>query len=176
MSYYRRAHVAGGTYFFTVTIADRSADDLVRHIDRLRGAYRVALSRYPFKTVAICILPDHVHAIWSLPDGDADFARRWMLIKSGFSRGLPTRPQTSDSKLRKRERGIWQRRYWEHLIRDADDLSRHIDYIHFNPVKHGLVARVQDWPYSSFHGYCKQGLLPLDWGGDVGELSGNFGE
>ncbi|WP_322514773.1 transposase [Rhodopseudomonas palustris] len=176
MSYYRRANVAGGMYFFTVTIADRSADDLVRHIDRLRRVYRVVGEQRPFETVAICILPDHLHAIWSLPDGDADFASRWMLIKSGFSRGLPVRPPASASKLRKREKGIWQRRYWEHLTRDENDLARHIDYIHFNPVKHGLVARVQDWPHSSFHRYCRKGLLPPEWGGDVRDLSGNFGE
>ena len=122
------------------------------------------------------MLPDHLHAIWSLPEGDADFATRWSLIKSGFSRGLSASAARSPSKLGKREKGIWQRRYWEHVIRDEADMARHIDYIHFNPVKHGLVSRVCDWPHSSFHRYVAEGVLPADWGGDVGEISGSFGE
>ena len=101
---------------------------------------------------------------------------RWSPIKSGFSRGLPAAAR-SPSKVAKRERGIWQRRYWEHAIRDDADLTRHIDYIHFNPVKHGLVSRVCDWPHSSFHQYVKRGDLPEDWGGDVREMAGSaFGE
>jgi REP-associated tyrosine transposase len=126
--------------------------------------------------VAICILPDHLHAIWSLPDNDADYALRWNLIKTGFSRGL-TAVRGSSSKVRKREKGIWQRRYWEHTIRNENDLTRHIDYIHFNPVKHGLVQRVCDWPHSSFHQYVKRGTLPADWAGDMPDWPGlSFGE
>ena len=131
--------------------------------------------RRPFETIAICILPDHIHAIWELPDGDADFSARWSLIKSGFSRGLEERPR-SPSKIVRREKGIWQRRYWEHVIRDEADLARHIDYVHFNPVKHGHVTRVADWRPSSFHRYVEQGLLPKDWGGDIQEITGAFGE
>jgi len=101
---------------------------------------------------------------------------RWNLIKSGFSRGIPAAFSRSVSKVAKREKGIWQRRYWEHVIRDDADLVRHIDYIHFNPVKHGLVSCVHDWPHSSFHRYVERGVLPLDWGGDVGEVLGEFGE
>jgi putative transposase len=128
------------------------------------------------KRVAICVLPDHLHAVWQLPEGDADFPQRWSLIKSGFSRGLRIDIARSPSKIAKRERGLWQRRYWEHAIRNDNDLERHIDYIHFNPVKHGLVRRVCDWPYSSFKNYVAHGDLPPDWGGDIGELKGEYGE
>jgi putative transposase len=173
---YRRAKIAGGTYFFTVTLADRDSDLLIKEVDWLRRIYADAAKRRPFETIAICILPDHLHAIWSLPADDADFARRWNLIKGGFSRGLPVRSR-SLSKVAKREKGIWQRRYWEHVIRNDADLTRHIAYIHFNPVKHGLVTRVADWPHSSFHRYVKRGDLPVDWGGDMREVPGsNFGE
>ena len=176
MSRYRRARYEGGTFFFTVNLADRSRDDLVRHIDRLRKAYATVMRRHAFETIAICMLPDHLHAIWSLPPGDADFALRWSLIKSSFSRGLRVAPLRSASKVAKREKRIWQRRYWEHAIRDDGDLSRHVDYIHFNPVKHGYVSRVCDWPHSSFGRYVERGLLPPDWGGDMRELSDAFGE
>jgi putative transposase len=175
MSRYRRVNIEGGMFFFTHTLADRSSDLLIREIDRLRRTYRTVQSERPFETIAICILPDHLHAIWKLPEGDADFARRWNLIKGGFSRGLPAELR-SPSKTGKREKGIWQRRYWEHTIRDGADISRHLDYIHFNPVKHSLVARVSDWPHSSFHQYVKRGIVPMDWGGDVREFSGRFGE
>jgi putative transposase len=176
MSRYRRAHVEGGVFFFTVTLADRSRDILVRHIERLRRIYLSVQKRYPFETIAICVLPDHLHAIWSLPEADADFPLRWSLIKAGFSRGLPGEMQRSTSKISRRERGIWQRRYWELAIRDDADLERHVDYIHFNPVKHGHVSQVCDWPHSSFHRYVAQGVLPLDWAGHVAGTAGTFGE
>jgi putative transposase len=176
MSRYRRAKIEGGTFFFTVTLADRSSDLLVRHIDRLRQIYRSIEQSHPFETIAICVLPVHLHAVWSLPSGDADFPLRWSLIKSGFSRGLSAAVTPTASKLRKRERGIWQRRYWEHAIRDDADLARHIDYIHFNAVKHGYVSRASDWPHSTFHRYVKRGLLPGDWGGDLRDTNGAFGE
>jgi putative transposase len=158
MSQYRRVKIEGGWFFFTVTLADRSSGLLVQHIERLRAAYRAAQRRDPFETIAICVLPDHLHAIWALPPDDADFSRRWSLIKHDFSRGLPGNPDRSRSKIAKREKGIWQRRYWEHAIRDDADLSRHVDYIHFNPVKHGLVSRACDWPHSSFHRYVGRGF------------------
>jgi putative transposase len=175
MPQYRRAKMDGSTFFFTVVLADRSSDLLVDQIDRLRQAYRAVRESRPFETIAICILPDHVHAIWALPEGDADFSTRWGQIKSGFSRGLEAQPRT-ESKITKREKGVWQRRYWEHAIRDEADLERHIDYIHFNPVKHGHVNRVIDWPHSSFHRYVERGLLVADWGGDMRNISGTFGE
>ena len=176
MSRYRRAKIEGGTFFFTVALANRSSDLLTQCIDRLRDSYGTVQERHQFETIAICILPDHLHAIWSLPPGDFDFARRWNLIKTNFSRGLPAAASRSSSKAARREKGIWQRRYWEHTIRDEADLGRHIDYIHFNPVKHGLVTRVRDWPYSSFHRYVRGGDLPADWGGDIREIAGSFGE
>jgi putative transposase len=176
MSRYRRAKIEGGLFFFTVTLADRSSDLLVREIDRLRRIYRVVRSARPFETEAICILPDHLHALWSLPAGDADFASRWTMIKANFSRGLPPSVSRSASKVAKREKGLWQRRYWEHAIRDEKDFERHVDYIHYNPVRHGLVSCVADWPHSSFHRYVERGVLRADWGGDAGEISGRFGE
>ena len=176
MSHYRRASIEGGLFFFTIALADRSSDLLVRHIDRLRRFYIMIQRHHPFETIAICVLPDHLHALWRLPSGDANFPLRWSLIKSGFSRGLRGNELRSRSKVAKRERGLWQRRYWEHAIRNETGLTRHIDYIHFNPVKHGLVRRVCDRPYNSFKHYVARGDLPPDWGGDVGELPGNFGE
>jgi putative transposase len=176
MPRYRRAHVPGGLFFFTVVLADRSSDLLVRHVDRLRRIYGSVRERLPFETVAVCIIPDHLHALWSLPRGDADYSLRWSLIKSGFSRGLPGYTPRNSSKIIRRERRIWQRRYWEHAIRDDADLERHVDYIHFNPVKHGHVSQVSDWPYSSFHRYVAHGMLPPDWGGRADEIIGTFGE
>jgi len=167
MSRYRRAKVEGGTFFFTVALADRSKDFLVRHVDHLRQSYKFVVDHYPFETIAICILPDHLHAIWSLPREDWNFALRWSLVKSKFSRVLPAAEMRSQSNVAKRDKGIWQRRYWEHTIRDDIDLERHVDYIHYNPVKHGYVSQVQDWPHSSFHRYVERGLLPLDWGGNI---------
>lgn len=175
MSHYRRAPVAGATYFFTLALADRRSGLLVSHIDALRLAYRRARDLHPFATVAICVMPDHLHAIWRLPQGDADFALRWRVIKSGFSRQLAADSRRSPSKIRRREKGIWQRRYWEHQIRDEVDLQRHIDYIHYNPVKHGHAKQVCDWPFSSFHHYVALGHYPEDWGGK-GRGNGGFGE
>ena len=176
MSRYRRAKIDGGIFFFTVVLADRSSEVLVKHVECLRRVYRAVQARPPFATNAICILPDHLHAIWTLPPGDADFARRWSQIKSGFSRGLPPAQLRSRSQVQRREAGIWQRRFWEHAIRDDADFERHVDYIHFNPVKHGYVTRVCDWPHSSFQRYVKKALLPADWGGDLAEIEGRFGE
>jgi len=175
MPNYRRSRVAGGTWFFTVTLADRRSTLLVEQIDQLRAAYRAAQIRLPFHTNAICVLPDHLHAVWTLPHGDSDYALRWSLIKSQFSRQLSGSARCS-SHLRKREKGIWQRRYWEHQIRDETDLQRHVDYLHYNPVKHGWCARAADWPYSSFHRFVQQGLLPADWGGDAVRLGLLAGE
>src|ERR1700682_1938968 len=176
MPQYRRAKIEGGIFFFTVVLADRDSHLLVEEIARLRQSYRSVQQRRPFETIAICVLRDHLHALWALPAGDTDFSTRWSLIKSGFSRGLDTARSRSASQAVKREKGIWQRRYWEHVICADADLERHADYIHFNPVKHGYVARVSDWPHSSFHRYVQHGLLPADWGGDIREIKGSFGE
>ncbi|MCC8981189.1 REP-associated tyrosine transposase [Bradyrhizobium acaciae] len=170
---YRRNFIAGGSFFFTVNLEDRRLRLLTEHIDHLRAAFRVTRERHPFTTE---VLPDHLHVVWSLPEGDADYATRWRQIKSAFSRSLPAGEVISDSRVAKAERGIWQRRYWEHTIRDEDDFSRHIDYVHINPFKHGLVARVKDWPYSSFHRMVELGVYPDDWAGDGAKLDGTFGE
>ena len=125
MSRYRRAKIEGGVFFFTDTLADRSSDLLVRHIDHLRQAYKFTQEHYPFETVAICVLPDHLHAVWSLPANDANFPTRWNLIKGKFSRALSVETEPSPSKVAKREKGIWQRRYWEHAIRsETVELTR----------------------------------------------------
>lgn len=174
MSRYRRALVPGGTFFFTVNLARRDQPLLVEGIDILRTSYRKVSAAAPFSTLAICVLPDHLHAVWRLPEDDGDFSSRWSAIKAGFSRALPEPAIRSPSKRLKREKGIWQRRFWEHQIRDDEDLRRHMDYIHFNPVKHGLVGRVRDWPYSSFHRYVRMGDMPIDWAGAANE--GGFGE
>jgi len=175
MSHYRRLEIEGGAFFFTLALADRSGHLLVRHVERLRRAYAEVEKQLPFETVAIRILPDHMHALWQLPSQDADYAARWSRFKSGFSRGLPT-VKRSASKTAKREKGTWQRRYWEHAVRNDADFERHVNYIHYNPVKHGLVARVAEWPFSTFHRYVAQGMLPADWAGDAKELLGSFGE
>ncbi|MGD9846843.1 MAG: transposase [Xanthobacteraceae bacterium] len=176
MTNYRRNIVPGGSYFFTVNLADRRSSSLTDNITALRTAFRYARGRHPFTIEAIVVLSDHLHAIWTLPEDDADYSLRWRLIKSTFSRALPNGERLSKSRLGKGERGIWQRRYWEHTRRDDTDVARHMDYIHFNPVKHGYVARVKDWPYSSFHRMVRMGVYPEDWAGDAGKDGTEFGE
>jgi putative transposase len=167
---YRRAHASGGTFFFTVNLADRSSDLLVGHIDKLRDAVRVVKQRHPFEIAAWVVLPDHMHAVWTLPADDTDFSTRWMLIKAAFSRAIEQGENIHRSRMKKRERGIWQRRFWEHQIRDENDLAGHVDYVHINPVKYGHAVRASDWPYSSIHRYIRQGHLDADWACDPDEL------
>jgi len=176
MTSYRRNLVPGGSFFFTVNLADRRLSLLTAHVELLRDAFRETRQRHPFTIDAIVVLPDHIHAIWTMPDGDADFAMRWRLIKSTFSRSLSRSEPISASRAAKGERGIWQRRYWEHTIRDEHDFARHVDYIHINPLKHGLVGRVGEWEASSFHRYVKLGVYPLDWAGDISEDGHSYGE
>jgi putative transposase len=160
---YRRSDVAGGTYFFTVNLADRSSRLLVEHIDDLRAAVRTVKQRHPFEILAWVVLPEHMHAIWTLPENDHDFSGRWSLIKSGFSHAIARSEAVPVSYAAKRERGIWQRRFWEHWIRDEIDLQRHVDYVHINPVKHGHAARASDWPHSSIHRFIEHGWVTRDW-------------
>jgi len=168
---YRRLYQPGGHYFFTVVTANRRSL-LVDHVDRLRAAFRYTMEKRPFDLEAIVILPDHLHALWRLPLGDADFSTRWMLVKRKFSTGLPTGPLNPSGKS-KREKGIWQRRFWEHLIRDETDWRRHMDYIHYNPVKHRLVDKARDWPFSSFRRFVANGWYDEDWGeAEEGSLGG----
>ncbi len=173
---YRRSDVKGGTYFFTVNLADRSNDMLIRHIDLLRNVVAEVKEKHPFDIIAMIVLPDHLHAVWELPQDDEKYPMRWSLIKSGFSRLLPKTEPINFSRQSKRERGIWQRRYWEHQIHDERDLQQHVDYVHINPVKHGYVERASDWPHSSIHRYIKKGWLDKDWGYDIVESKLTYGE
>jgi putative transposase len=151
MPTYRRPQVYGARVFFTVALADRGSRLLVDEVGRLREAVRVTRAERPFGIDAWVVLPDHLHCVWTMPAGDADFPTRWRLIKTRFSRGLPA-GRRRESHVARAERGIWQRRYWEHHIRDEDDYHAHVRYCWINPVKHGFVARPEAWPYSSVHG------------------------
>jgi putative transposase len=175
MPNYRRARSAGATYFFTATLADRESKLLVEKVDVLRFAIRQTMIESPFIIDAIVILPDHLHCVWTLPPDDADFPVRWQRIKARFSYGISVNEDYSKSRRSRRERGIWQRRFWEHLIRNDADYATHVHYIHYNPVKHNHVERVADWPYSSFHRFLRAGTYPIDWGG-TRELESDFGE
>jgi putative transposase len=150
MSRYLRPRVPGASVFFTVTLADRRKATLVDEVDRPRDAVRSTITERPFCIDAWVVLPDHLHAIWTLPEGDNDYATRWRLIKSRFSRGLAPGP-VRESHVARQDRGIWQRRFWERHIRDDKDFADHLQYCWFNPVKHGLVDRPEDWAWSSVH-------------------------
>jgi putative transposase len=175
MPNYRRALVPGGCWFFTVNLLERQRTLLVDCVDLLRDSIARTRRKYPFEIDAFVVLPNHMHAIWTLPLGDTDFSTRWRLIKTAFAKSLPKQERLSAVRKARNERGIWQRRFWEHMIRNEADFARHVEYCYINPVKHGLVARVRDWPHSSFHRDVERGIFPLDWAGDV-EASGEFGE
>jgi putative transposase len=163
MPNYLRHYVAGGCYFFTVNLLERNKSLLVDHIDLLRESVRICKQKRPFVINAWVVLPKHMHAIWTLPEGDADFSNRWKMIKTHFSNGSKRGERRSATRLKLGERGIWQRRFWEHVIRDDHDFEKHMNYIHYNPVKHGLVDEAVEWPYSSFHKCVRQGIYPKNW-------------
>ena len=172
MPQYRRAKLHGGTYFFTLVTYRRRPifnDPTARTL--LGNSFRDCLARRPFQLDAIVLLPDHLHAIWTLPPGDADYSLRWSRIKREFTRawlsvgGQEIKP--TNGKRRERRRGVWQPRFWEHTIEDDDDYDRHFDYLHYNPKKYGLVERVSDWEYSSYHRWVRAGVYPPGWGGGV---------
>jgi putative transposase len=163
MPNYRRVWVPGGTYFFTVNLQQRDRALLVEHIEQLRHAFRMARAERPLEVVAAVVLPDHLHCVWRLPEGDSDYATRWRHIKSLFSRSLPVAGAAS-RRANRCERGIWQRRFWEHCIRDERDLLAHIEYVHVNPVKHGYVDDTREWPYSTIHRYMTLNQLETDGG------------
>ena len=169
---YRRDFVPGGTWFFTVILADRRDCLLTDRIDALGAAFRQCRALHPFATIAIAVMPEHLHCVWTLPDGDAGHATRWSLIKRAFTRKQyregPTDPRAANR--------IWQPRFRETTIRDDTDLRRHVDYVHHNPVKHGYASRAADWPHSSFHRYVKHGWLTEDWACDTDIETANFGE
>ena len=175
MVLYRRNRVPGATYFFTHTLADRSATTLVGHIDHLRAAIRGVKAKHPFTICAMVVLPDHLHAVMRLPDGDDRYSMRWRMIKSDFTVRLRKQGLVIDARGNG-ERRLWARRFWESTIDDCQSLERRIDYVHFNPVKHGYVARVTDWPHSSFHSFVARGLLPADWVGRSGKRAESNGE
>jgi putative transposase len=165
MTNYHRFYSPGASLFFTVNLAERKNNRLlIDHIDLLRSAFSYTRERRPFKIDAIVILPEHLHCIWTLPPDDTDFSTRWNLLKGHFSRSIEKGERISKSREKRRERGIWQRRFWEHLLRDQEDHNRHVDYIHWNPVKHGWVTQVSDWQYSSFHRFVAQDIYPANWG------------
>ena len=163
---YRRSYIAGATYFFTVVVAGRKP--IFRDpgaVDVLRKAFRHVRNKYPFEIDAICVLPDHLHCLWTLPEDDVDYSMRWRLIKTRFTK-------TNESMIAS---PVWQKRFWEHLIRDDKDLSNHVDYIHYNPVKHGLVERPADWRYSSFGKWVEHGHYTPDWGSAPIEFGDDVG-
>ncbi len=175
---YRRNYVEGGTYFFTVNLLERDKTLLIDHIEELREAVRFVKRRQLFYIDAWVVLPDHLHAVWTLPEGDADYSSRWREIKKRFSKAIPKEERLSVVRKQKGERGVWQRRFWEHTIKDEEDYHHHVDYVHLNPFKHGLVSRVADWPFSSFHRAVANGIYPSDWCGEYPEqeIQSDFGE
>ena len=175
---YRRSYVEGGTYFFTVNLQDRRKSLLVEHIAVLRSAVAVIQRKKPFEIDAWVVLPDHMHAVWTLPENDSDYTSRWREIKKRFSQEILKVENSLVSRKRGVGNGIWQARFWEHTIRDGRDYEHHIDYVHINPLKHGFVTQVKDWPYSSFHRAVKRGEYPINWGGesDLKYSNESFGE
>lgn len=169
MPNYRRARVAGGTYFFTVKTEFNAPVFSEPWAVKLLGVVlRECRSRWPVTIDAIVVMPDHLHAIWTLPTGDPDYSTRWAWIKKEFTRRYlnagGVEQSTSASRERNRRRGVWQRRFWEHTIVDEDDFERHFDYVHWNPVKHGYVSTPAEWPYSSLSRWVRQGVYPANWG------------
>ncbi len=164
---YRRYYVLGGSYFFTVVTADRCRILTSRTArDHLRAAFAECRERWPFRQDGLVILPDHLHALWTMPEDDPDFSRRWSTIKQLFTQrwladgGPEAHPPLRDD----RRRGVWQQRFWEHRIRDDRDVYNHLDYIHYNPVKHGLVSVPRDWPFSTFRRLVRRGWYDAGWG------------
>ena len=168
MPNWRRAHVPGGSFFFTV-VTDRRARFLTNLPARplLGSIIRRCLLKWPFTLNAIVLLPDHLHAIWSLPPGDTAYPKRWGWIKKEFTKAWLTlggcEQQQTDGRIRDGRRGVWQPKYWEHTLNDEHDFERHFDYIHYNPVKHGLVKCPRDWPWLSFHRWVRAGVYPEYW-------------
>ena len=160
---YRRVVIRGATYFFTVNLLDRTSNLLVDQIDKLRVSFQNVRNLYPFELDGIVILPDHFHMLMTLPEEDGDFSLRLRLIKGYFSQQIESNEYVNPVRKKKKERGIWQRRFWEHLIRDEKDYEHHLNYIHYNPVKHGYVNKTSAWPYSSIHRYIRTGLFPENW-------------
>jgi putative transposase len=166
VSEYRRNYQNNGTYFFTVNLADRKAKHLIDHFQSLRQSILKVKAERPFNINAWVVLPDHMHFLWTMPEGEADYSMRWKAIKTRFSLAN-----------RSLKRPIWQHRFWEHTIRSQADFNAHMNYIHINPVKHGYVSSVKDWPFSSFQYWVRQDVYSIDWAGNKAEPEdGFFGE
>jgi putative transposase len=175
MPNYKRIRLTGGTYFFRVNLHDRSKRLLTSHIEGLKRSFAETKRVLAFRIDAIVVLPDHLHCIWTMPPNDSNFSERWQLIKADFSRRIPRQEVRSNSRAKRRERAVWQRRFWEHVIRDEASRAAHFDYIHYNPVKHGYVTSPTQWPYSSFHRFVQAGVYPHDWAACI-EMVGSAGE
>jgi putative transposase len=165
---YRRSKDAGGIYFFTVVTFNRLPIlTTPESMEIFHAAWNGVQKKHPFKTLAICVLPDHLHTVWQMPEDDDDYSMRWKEIKRQFTAGylekIGSDGERNDSRVKRMEAAIWQRRFWEHTIRDDDDLHNHFDYIHYNPVKHGLVSDPADWPWSSYQRFAKSGFYPQGW-------------
>ena len=171
MPNYRRNYTEGGCYFFTVNLLKRCQNHLlIDQIDWLRDAVKQVKTQRPFHINGWVVLPEHMHFILTLPEGDSDYSTRIRLIKTHFSKSLPIAKWRSTVRQKRAERGIWQRRFWEHSIRNESDYIAHMDYLHYNPVKHGHVKQVKDWPYSTFHRLVKEQVYPENWGGTLIEV------
>jgi putative transposase len=179
MREYRRHYRAGGSYFFTVVTHHRQKILLNEDIrTALRASVNEVRQTMPFKVEAWVLLPDHLHCIWTLPENDDNYSLRWLLIKRGVSKQCKSyfdEKKQSKSRKSRHESTLWQRRFWEHHIRDEEDFERCMNYVHLNPVKHGYVKRPVDWLYSTFHRCVKRGIYEENWGGSI-ELTGEFGE
>lgn len=182
MSNYVRSNIAGGCYFFTVVSYKRQT--ILCH-PAVRAALKSAIQQvriqYPFNIHAWVLMPDHLHCIWQLPENDNDYAKRWGMIKRSVTQQCQSldiiKSKPSESRQKRHESGLWQRRYWEHFIRNKMDYQQHFDYTHWNPVKHGIVSKVSDWPHSTFHRYVKEEIYPEDWGGNnIQDAIGDYGE
>ncbi len=184
MTNYRRIYIPGSTLFFTLITYKRQkflTSETARHC--LKSAWRLVNKNHPFELTALVLLPDHLHCIWKLPKEDVNFSMRWSKIKKHFSKNYLSlsngyKPQRTRSMMKRNESGLWQRRFWDHIIRNDQDFINHLNYIHYNPVKHGLVDSPSDWPYSTFHKYVKLDFYEKDWGSDPIEFDKiqNFGE
>ena len=157
MTDYRRYYITGGCFFFTVVLAERHTALLTRRITTLRDAFKEVMQAHPFTIDAIVVLPDHLHCIWQLPEGDSDYSSRWREIKKYVSRRIVANQANAIKE-------VWQPRFWEHRLRDEKDFNLHVDYIHYNPVKHGMVTRPVDWQHSSIHRYIRHKIIHSDWG------------
>ena len=160
---YRRSFVPGGTFFFTVTLKNRRSNLLIERIGLLKDAFNKVKEMHPFIMKAYVIMPEHLHMIWELPIGDANYSLRWKKIKALFTKSI-IKAGLELSRTKHNECRLWQRRFWEHMIKDESDLENHVNYIHYNPIKHGLVEELRDWPHSLFHYYVQSGRICEGWG------------